>query len=244
MGGPKENKFTLLELLIVIAIIAILASMLLPALRNAKNGAKMTQCASNMKQIGILMMQYVDENNSYYPLSFNADDQYPVWAGKLVSSGGLRNLDIFICPSVNRENLCPYLIRKDTTIEQKISATAPAYVSYGVGRYGTSPTKADVDGTYKAVRAGNLPANMMVAMDFESAPQPYDGWYASWCSAFLPSGDAQAVDSANFMARHNKRFNLLYTDGHVSSSALKDLQFSSTDAANNSPWYHGKYCKK
>ena len=160
------DRFTLLELLIVIAIISILASLLLPALRKAKAGAQMIHCVSNQKQIGMLMAQYLDENDSYYPLAFNADDQYPVWAGKLASVGGLKNLEIFICPSVSRKNICPNLI-KDIPIEQTIIATTPAYVSYGIHRYGTSPSKSDIDGIYKAVKANNIPANMMLTMDFE-----------------------------------------------------------------------------
>ena len=59
--------FTLIELLIVIAMIAILAAMLLPALNKAKEAALSVACLSNMKQQGILAMGYVAENQDYYP---------------------------------------------------------------------------------------------------------------------------------------------------------------------------------
>ncbi len=69
-GNPKRtftSAFTLIELLVVIAIIAILAALLLPALAAAKAKAQQTNCMNNLKQLGIAMQLYVDENNGYLP---------------------------------------------------------------------------------------------------------------------------------------------------------------------------------
>lgn len=63
----KRERFTLIELLIVVAIIAILAALLMPALANAKFAAKLVTCASNMKQIGTGVHVYAADYNSYYP---------------------------------------------------------------------------------------------------------------------------------------------------------------------------------
>ncbi len=79
-GRRRSGRFTLLELLVVIALIAILASLLLPALNAAKEMAYSTVCKSNMKQLGLAFGNYANDANRYYPPWTNLYSTY-TWKG-------------------------------------------------------------------------------------------------------------------------------------------------------------------
>lgn len=88
----ESRKFTLIELLIVIAILAILVAILLPALGKARNKAKEITCISNLKQLGTYIHLYVSEWDGYYP-AIDWPLKLQVYTKKTATAN-----KIFLCP--------------------------------------------------------------------------------------------------------------------------------------------------
>ena len=99
-----RRAFTLIELLVVIAIIAILAAMLLPALSSAKQRAWTIACTSNLRQVGLGMKMFADENGEFYPESRASIRWNPAtpdaptnsWMQQII--GFTQNTNVYHCP--------------------------------------------------------------------------------------------------------------------------------------------------
>ncbi len=106
---PKRQGFTLMELLVVIAIIGILVGLLIPALRSVQERVRQTQCASNMRQIGLALLAYHNDYNQL-PIGYAGEDF--TWNSALrgylptYKAGGNDNrIRIKLsCPSIPRAN--------------------------------------------------------------------------------------------------------------------------------------------
>ena len=112
----KKHGFTLVELLVVIGIIAVLISILLPALSKAREAARTVQCASNLRQLVIGVNQYANEYRGIVPLGFQGGSAresnqlhnegnggYYLMLGKLVLARVLTTPDVFQCPAYTND---------------------------------------------------------------------------------------------------------------------------------------------
>jgi len=110
-NAGKRKAFTLIELLVVIAIIAILAAILFPVFARARENARRTSCLSNLKQIGLAVMQYTQDYDEGYPYALTLGPTTDMPGGAWFSSPANawcwpqtifpyhKSFQAFVCPS-------------------------------------------------------------------------------------------------------------------------------------------------
>src|SRR5215216_5164352 len=97
--------FTLIELLVVIAIIAILAAILFPVFGRARENARKSSCASNLKQIGLGIMQYTQDYDETYPFRVNPASTIS-W--RTFAFPYVKSTDLYRCPSNTNNKTAAY----------------------------------------------------------------------------------------------------------------------------------------
>ncbi len=153
MKIPGESRgFTLMELLIVIGIIGLLAGILLPVLSRAKESARRTQCASNIRQIGMGLMMYANENEEVFPQDTTTVVERPSMRSlNMLYNTYISDKKIFKCPSDAK-------VTKLTNAGMSISTANDSFdqieCSYG---YDYTHTQADDAGV--ALASDRPPAN-------------------------------------------------------------------------------------
>jgi prepilin-type N-terminal cleavage/methylation domain-containing protein/prepilin-type processing-associated H-X9-DG protein len=214
----QRKAMTLIELLVVVAIIGVLAALLLPALQSARAAARNVSCKSNMRQIGLAVLQFCDTHKGNFPDWYHAGDEES-WIYTV--AGHLENVDeIRLCPDdfllIERRYMksTSYVIN-DYLVEKNV----PGAIRNLNKLRATSRTFVMFEGADRRRQVKPDPRQYDAAKDeFIYAHRRYDHVHATqWFSQLnqeLGTVD-QAVKNDIQPDRHLQSANYLYADGHV-----------------------------
>ena len=204
-----RQRFTLIELLVVIAIIAILAAMLLPALSSARASARANNCIANLKQCGLMLHMYANDNDGYNEFDgqgyFSKDKPRKAWSAGLYWGGyASGNLHTMFCSEQTE-----YTSNKTPT-EAQFTATLAGYV-YG-GPYGLK----DQNCWARMDSLGEDSSSTILLCDSYSIKnkKPYYRSYAK-----NSADETFSRPSLN----HGKVCNALFVDGHAAGLTPAEL---------------------
>ncbi len=205
----RTTAFTLIELLVVIAIIAILAAILFPVFARARENARRSSCQSNLKQIGLGVMQYVQDYDETY-FAQRAADQ-PGGGAWAAVQPYVKSIQIFQCPS---ESSGP-----NSNVEATNYGAWTGQGSYSDYFINSALTTDGLQG--RAIASLAKPAVSIMSGDngtWNSANyRPYgNGWQ---CAGIIGDGTGsncgtEALDQS-VATRHLETANYLFCDGHV-----------------------------
>lgn len=216
----SRRGFTLIELLVVIAIIAILAAILFPVFAQAREAARKTQCASNLRQIGTALMMYSQDYDEVYPNRMLAQvnkfgDNDLSW--RTLIHPYVKSTELMVCPSNPDKN--------------RASADPEFKISYaGNFTWGSDTTPPDWftstgEGIFGQPNSPGVPL----------ADVPFPAETITVCEMYRLPWTALLIDHSFYkntlFAGHAGMSNYLFADGHV-----KALKPSATNAGKNY-WY-------
>ena len=211
----KKSAFTLIELLVVIAIIAILAAILFPVFARARENARRSSCTSNLKQIGLGILQYSQDYDEKLPFACVDDGGFP-W--HFTVQPYIKSYQLFKCPSYT-----------PSTVVNNAPAASASYMangggSYQVGMPGSNPVSTEAGGIRPMNRGQNDPARPISGganlSQFASSSQTI---LVLEHSDNSPNPDMYQVTDLNGpplntqFQNHLGMTNFLFADGHVKS---------------------------
>lgn len=203
--------FTLIELLVVIAIIAILAAILFPVFARARENARRASCQSNLKQIGLGVMQYTQDYDEKYPMrQYDWSDYGRANTWRRAIFPYVKSSQLFACPSNNQNT--NFAEDSDNTRIATLPAGAPRFVR----SYAVNGTTSNLGGNTPSEwgRASSLSAIPSTAQTILVSEYSYTDGYVG----FDYSGNPFTLNYFAFSG-HLGNSNFLFCDGHV--KALK-----------------------
>ena len=242
------KRFTLIELLIVVAIIGILASLLAPALANARDRGKESVCKSNQRQIGMALLMYTDENSGKYPYSRTANPRHKSWDDLLIPYDGRKQptsseIDYPVLFASDGHKPGVYLCPSDTVQRTHWTGTDLVPASYAL-TWRVFNSHGNLTGWARGISGGDETANCQLINAVGRPSSTIAGVELASANRRIGHGEHSLMSSGWYVDKfipHGglKRSNYLMVDGSVKSMSFWQTLIMDNGTPASVGWSYG-----